>query len=490
MFFPFAKINPHPTMKTTLLLFSILFFSNLYSQQPFISIERNGYESVGKLIELDSTIILLGAFDSIDNEYLFINEYDLSAQLLESNSIQVPFDGETFALSEILWDSKQNYYYFVGRLFIDIATEIQIGIIKVNENCEILDFFKLGDEVISEFSYTALINSSGNLIIGGWATNINKAFIYEYTTEGMLVNEIIYDDETYLGIIGLIEDVENNRYISSQKQFALTTIDKETLTISGVDAAQIRDSSYLVRYVHDLNFSPDFLTSYIQYNNFDVDYTNFYIARLNQDFDTLWTLDFASPVSDILFFPESFASADTNSFWLTYITCNYCPNFFYEEVQHTIGIINFNGAGEIINEYYINGEFNYGYQSLTASNDGGVYIISTHYNWTEPANDLDIVIFKMDIFGNLLTSTADFEYALNTINVFPNPTTDFLYFQNAIINKQRQVVIYAYDGKEVLTQMITAPETQVDVKKLIPGIYVYGVFEDGEKIQDGKFIKK
>ena len=172
-------MNPHPTMKTTLLLFSIIFFSNIYSQQPFISIERNGFESVGKLIEFESTIMVLGRYDSIDNEYLFINEYDLSAQLIESNSIQVPFEDETFAMSDFLWDSIQNYYYFVGRLYIDINIEIQIGIIKVDENCEILDFFKLGDEDVSEFTYTALINASGNLIIAGYALNINKAFIYE-----------------------------------------------------------------------------------------------------------------------------------------------------------------------------------------------------------------------------------------------------------------------------------------------------------------------
>ena len=109
--------------------------------------------------------MVLGRYDSIDNEYLFINEYDLSAQLIESNSIQVPFEDETFAMSDILWDSIQNYYYFVGRLYIDINIEIQIGIIKVDENCEILDFFKLGDEDVSEFTYTALINASGNLIM-------------------------------------------------------------------------------------------------------------------------------------------------------------------------------------------------------------------------------------------------------------------------------------------------------------------------------------
>ena len=212
-------MNPHPTMKTTLLLFSIIFFSNIYSQQPFISIERNGFESVGKLIEFESTIMVLGRYDSIDNEYLFINEYDLSAQLIESNSIQVPFEDETFAMSDILWDSIQNYYYFVGRLYIDINIEIQIGIIKVDENCEILDFFKLGDEDVSEFTYTALINASGNLIIAGYALNINKAFIYEYTKEGEFVNEIIYDDDTYFGVLDLMEDVENNRYISSQKLF-------------------------------------------------------------------------------------------------------------------------------------------------------------------------------------------------------------------------------------------------------------------------------
>ncbi len=479
-------------MKTLFIgILLILLIKTTYSQSPFVSTEKVGYEVAGKLIELDSFILLIGKFDSSVNQYFFLNEYNLAGDLVDSKSILIPFDEGTFSLSEVLRDSILNNYYFIGTLLSDVISDIQIGIAKVDGNYELTDFFILGHEDVSERPFKALINTSNNLIIGGWATDINKAFIYEYSIDGELLNEsIFYDEFTWLGLIGLIEDAENNRYISSQTKYSLTEINSETLSIVSESTSQIKDSSYLVRYVHDLNFTTDFLASYIQHSNFEVDYTNFYISRLNSSFDTLWTLDFGSNTSDILFFPNSIGITDTNNFWLSYITCSNCPSFLYEEIQHTIGIIKFNGEGEIINEYYINGEFNYGYNSITPSKDGGIYIVSSLYNWDVPSNDLDIVVFKIDSMGNFTTLNEELDFSLTPINVFPNPTTNYLYFQSEINNKTRQIVIYAIDGKEVLTQMTLSTSIRVDVTAINPGIYVYSVFEEGERVQSGKFIKQ
>ncbi|MBK8344800.1 MAG: hypothetical protein IPL12_16825 [Bacteroidetes bacterium] len=110
------------------------------------------------------------------------------------------------------------------------------------------DAYNLGQLGVSEAVYDAMINSKGNIIVGGYSLNTDEAFLYEYDSEGGIINEVVYsEDSTWLGVLGIVEDTTNNRYISSQTKFSLSVIDKRPFEITSENAGQIIDSSYLIR---------------------------------------------------------------------------------------------------------------------------------------------------------------------------------------------------------------------------------------------------
>ena len=67
---------------------------------------------------------------------------------------------------------------------------------------------------------------------------------------------------------------------------------------------------------------------------------------------------------------------------------------------------------------------------------------------------------------------------MKLINIFPNPSSDFIYIDNP---KQKLIIIYNSLGK---IELINKNE-KIDIQKLNPGIY----FVKNEK-QFSKFIKK
>lgn len=477
-------------MKNTLLfVFSVLLLNQVYSQTPFISIAEPRYEIGAKLIEVDSKIELIGKFDSSGLQYIFRNQYASDGTLESSNSNVSPFEQGQFSITEIVMDSLSNYYC-VGTFYSDTTTDLQIGIAKFDNLFTLVDAYVLGQESVSESAYDVIINSKGNIVVGGYAGNLDKAFLYEYSLIGESIQEVVFvEDTTWLGILGIIEDTSNSRYISSQTKFSLSIIDSESFDILDENPAQIKDSSYLIRYLYNLPSSSDFLASYIQYSSFETPFTNYYLSRVSSDLDTSWTISFGDVASDILSFPNSLVMNDSNNIWQAYISCNNCGNFLYENVSHTISILKFRSDGAIVGEYYINSDYNLGYLSASSASDNGIYIVASLYNWDLPENDLDIVVFKLDSLGNITTNTSDFEPIVNQINVFPNPVSENLHFQSQILTTGYQIEIFQIDGTKVINHMCENGITNVDVSQLESGIYVYRILDNGKKLQVGKFIK-
>lgn len=470
-------------------LLSFLFIQ-AYNQSPLISVAHAEYEIAAKLIEQDTTILLIGKYDSLGEQYLFFNEYTIGGVFINSTTLVNPFEESFFSITEVIADSLSNFYC-IGTIYSDTTFDLQIGVVKFDNFYNFTDAYNLGQLGVSEAVYDAMINSKGNIIVGGYSLNTDEAFLYEYDSEGGIINEVVYsEDSTWLGVLGIVEDTTNNRYISSQTKFSLSVIDNETLEITSENAGQIIDSSYLIRYLYSLPNTNDFLASYVQYSSFETDYTNYYISRLTPEFDTLWTMNFGNPISDVLFFPNALTVMDSDNIWLAYVSCNNCSNYLYEEISHSIIIKKFNTSGNLIGEYYINGEYNFGYLSASATSDFGVYIISSLYNWNLPANDLDIIVFKLDSSGNLITGNDNIDIICNTINVFPNPATEYLHFHSEIFHNDLQIEIYRIDGSKQIDQSYISKDSNVDISHLLAGIYIYRILDNGNCVQSGKFIKK
>jgi hypothetical protein len=74
----------------------------------------------------------------------------------------------------------------------------------------------------------------------------------------------------------------------------------------------------------------------------------------------------------------------------------------------------------------------------------------------------------------------------NDLRVFPNPTTNSIYFKTSDNNSFQQVFIYDNSGRLVLHQ--NTPTTSIDLSHLSNGIYT--ILTDNTKINSFKIIKQ
>lgn len=78
-------------------------------------------------------------------------------------------------------------------------------------------------------------------------------------------------------------------------------------------------------------------------------------------------------------------------------------------------------------------------------------------------------------------------------NPFPNPATDFVNLEYSIdVNESGKIEFYNIIGEKILEKEIlpTQKKTQVDLRDIPPGIYIYRINIQGIKLKDGKIIKK
>jgi len=78
-------------------------------------------------------------------------------------------------------------------------------------------------------------------------------------------------------------------------------------------------------------------------------------------------------------------------------------------------------------------------------------------------------------------------FVLNSVRIFPNPTSSVLYIQTNNNVEVDRIVIYDLMGKTILT--ITTNYTQLDVANVAPGMYLIEVRCGAEKLVR-KFVKE
>jgi hypothetical protein len=79
-------------------------------------------------------------------------------------------------------------------------------------------------------------------------------------------------------------------------------------------------------------------------------------------------------------------------------------------------------------------------------------------------------------------------YQLNTLNVFPNPTTNLLNFQLEEPIQNAQIRIYSTLGQLIETQNINDINTQINVSDWYSGVYFYGVYVEGQLVKQGQLL--
>jgi ELWxxDGT repeat protein len=85
------------------------------------------------------------------------------------------------------------------------------------------------------------------------------------------------------------------------------------------------------------------------------------------------------------------------------------------------------------------------------------------------------------------SSLANSNFSNNEIQIYPNPTSDYLNINTS--DNIKAVTVFDFLGKQVLTQSIFANQTQIDLIDLISGIYFVKIESENGKSEIKKIIK-
>jgi len=74
------------------------------------------------------------------------------------------------------------------------------------------------------------------------------------------------------------------------------------------------------------------------------------------------------------------------------------------------------------------------------------------------------------------------------IDVFPNPTSEFIFVEHQLTNPLN-ILIYDATGQVILTKNITTDREEISLKKYAGGVYWYEIQTNGITIKSGKLVK-
>jgi len=76
------------------------------------------------------------------------------------------------------------------------------------------------------------------------------------------------------------------------------------------------------------------------------------------------------------------------------------------------------------------------------------------------------------------------------INIYPNPTTDYVYFSTDNKEDNRTLTIFDIKGKMISSHKFQSKEIKISTSKLPTGIYTYRISNTTTFLNSGKFTKK
>jgi len=76
-----------------------------------------------------------------------------------------------------------------------------------------------------------------------------------------------------------------------------------------------------------------------------------------------------------------------------------------------------------------------------------------------------------------------------SVNVYPNPSSDFVQFETKTIENERIIRVYNIAGKLISNIDFSNRRTKISVKEFPAGIYTYHVMQQNKLVNRGSFIK-
>lgn len=142
---------------------------------------------------------------------------------------------------------------------------------------------------------------------------------------------------------------------------------------------------------------------------------------------------------------------------------------------------------EIESEKYIGGDATYNFKTLTATQDTGVIITATWYDYPSQSYERDVIILKLKLndFSTKINDLIGIDVC--SAIVYPNPGRELLHIRTTLYNST--FLLYDQNGKHVISKQITENISTINVSMLPLGAYVWHLIDGSSIIERGKWIK-
>lgn len=141
----------------------------------------------------------------------------------------------------------------------------------------------------------------------------------------------------------------------------------------------------------------------------------------------------------------------------------------------------------LVYEKYIGGDAYYDFSTITASNDGGVLVTGTRYDYLNQDFERDALIIKLD--------SSDFTVGQNEHNfikmadaiVYPNPGNDYLNIRTSLKNVNFR--LFDSNGHLVIEKKLDQLITVINTEQLKPGTYLWQIADSEQIYETAKWLK-
>jgi hypothetical protein len=165
----------------------------------------------------------------------------------------------------------------------------------------------------------------------------------------------------------------------------------------------------------------------------------------------------------------------------------------FESIASWFSINCLDSVGNLQWQRYFGGDENYYLMSIKATQDGGVLLLGTTFDYTSGVNRRNVHIIKLknDIqvgSEEVIKNKTDL-----SIQLYPNPTSDYLQFEietNHVYSEQFDLKVYNVNGQLLMNRQLRTGLNRYNVGHFPVGTYFYSIVnEDNELVKSGQFLK-
>jgi len=419
----------------------------------------------------------------VEAGYLFVG-YDQKMVLLSQDGVVID------SLSHSNLDSIQFQYvyetpdsYIVIGMTEEVDTMVRFwkGLFSKDLEFQSEQFIPISLNKVGQILEFHWDGVSDTVLFVGWARNPTMAGSIDLATEEVVKNKQLVPFPTrqilrrrtkpgYMATGYTITYLDENFELDTFFRFHQNILGSG---VAGLDVEYVTDSTFIFA----THFKCSVSKEYVQKGDLGV-----MVGIMDEDFQILNVDTIIMPKSEswtLLPYREQTLAASTDS---TFIVAG--KTYPYEGKATRIFCAKYSKAGERLfaNTYFTPQKYNHLAIKVTATSDGGCLI----FGYREPGGDA--YILKIGPNG-ILTGEVTIPLA-QSIQVYPNPTTDEIRFDLDNLSRELNLELIDLQGKVVLQRKILG-SYEISTKHLSKGVYVYRLqYLNGNLFRSGKIIKK